>query len=80
MAAPIGSLYLRISTGQMWQKTGAGNTAWSRLLRRYAWLSAAWNDATQGGGVYVPSGRAIFARRSKSRELFQARRVTGTGG
>ena len=39
VVAPIGSLYLRTGTGQMWQKTGAGNTAWSRLAQSYAWLS-----------------------------------------
>jgi hypothetical protein len=39
VAAPIGTLYLRTGTGQIWQKTGAADTAWTKLVQSYAWLS-----------------------------------------
>ena len=39
VSAAIGSFYLRSGTGQAWIKTGAGNTAWERLVQSYAWLS-----------------------------------------
>lgn len=31
VVAAIGSLYVRSTTGQLWQKTGAGNTAWTQF-------------------------------------------------
>ena len=57
VVAPIGSLYLRSGTGQMWQKTGAGNTAWSKLVQSYAWLSvrdygAVGDGATDDTGAF----------------------------
>lgn len=39
VAAAIGSFYLRSGTGQAWLKTGAGNTAWSKLIQSLAWYS-----------------------------------------
>jgi len=39
VAAAIGSFYLRSGTGQAWLKTGAGNTAWTKLVQSYGWLS-----------------------------------------
>jgi hypothetical protein len=51
VAAAIGSFYLRSGTGQSWLKTGAGNTAWEKLVQSFAWFSvkdylAKGDDAT----------------------------------
>lgn len=37
LASAIGSLVLRSGTGQMWLKTGAGDTAWSKLVQSLSW-------------------------------------------
>lgn len=37
--APIGSIYLRTGTGQVWVKTGAASTAWTRLAASGAAVS-----------------------------------------
>jgi hypothetical protein len=30
VVAPVGSLYIRTGTVQLWQKTGAGDTQWTK--------------------------------------------------
>lgn len=44
VAAPIGSLYLRTSTPQLWQKIGAANTAWALIS----------GTAGSGNGIFGP--------------------------
>jgi pectate lyase-like protein len=39
VAAAIGSLFLRSDIGQLWQKTGAADIAWSQLVQSFAWYS-----------------------------------------
>lgn len=39
VAAVIGSFLLRSGTGQAWLKTGAADTAWTKLVQSYGWLS-----------------------------------------
>jgi hypothetical protein len=39
VAAAIGSFYVRSGTPQLWQKTGAAATAWSRLAQALDWKS-----------------------------------------
>lgn len=50
VAAAIGSLYLRDGTGQMWLKTGAGATAWQKLVQSFSWYVVKDYGAT-GDGV-----------------------------
>lgn len=50
VAAAIGSFYLRSGTGQAWLKTGAANTAWTKLVQSFAWYSVKDYGAV-GNGV-----------------------------
>lgn len=57
VAAAIGSFYARSGTPQLWQKTGAGATAWSRLAQGFDWKSVRDYGAAGNG---VTDDRAAF--------------------
>jgi hypothetical protein len=50
IAAAIGSFYLRSGTAGAYLKTGAGNTAWQKLVQSFGWLSV-MDYGAAGDGV-----------------------------
>ena len=54
VAAAIGSLYMRATTGQLWEKGGAGNTAWVQVLLTLdtSGNSAAWYGTGADGVMH----------------------------